>query len=130
MAGVYRPRHPERTVLYRVLFRCFDQFPAEDESRFEPVPAPDEGRGTRGFHGKNLTSVRLARDVLFQIDFNQGFGEVLNRARMRRQGQFSATPKKIKVPPSFAPKRFRRIRSGGPEGLEADREHDQKDDRD
>jgi ribosomal protein S27E len=35
VAGVYRPRHPERTVLYRVLFHYFDQFLAEYESRFE-----------------------------------------------------------------------------------------------
>jgi len=35
MAGVYRPRHPERTALYRVLFHYFDQFLAEYESRFE-----------------------------------------------------------------------------------------------
>jgi len=32
---VYRPRHPERTVLYRVLFHYFDRFLAEYESRFE-----------------------------------------------------------------------------------------------
>jgi ribosomal protein S27E len=35
MAGVYRARHPERTVLYRVLFRHFDRFLAEYEGRFE-----------------------------------------------------------------------------------------------
>ncbi len=35
MAGVYRPRHPERTAFYRVLFHYFDQFLAEYESRFE-----------------------------------------------------------------------------------------------
>ena len=35
MAGVYRPRHPERIVLYRVLFHYFDRFLAEYESRFE-----------------------------------------------------------------------------------------------
>ena len=35
MAGVYRPRHPERTVLYRVLFHYFDRFLAMYESRFE-----------------------------------------------------------------------------------------------
>jgi hypothetical protein len=29
MAGIYRPRHPELTVLYRVLFHYFDQFLAE-----------------------------------------------------------------------------------------------------
>jgi len=29
MAGVYRPRHPERTVLYRVLFYHFDRFLAD-----------------------------------------------------------------------------------------------------
>jgi len=34
MAGEW-PRHPERTVLYRVLFHSFDQFLAEYESRFE-----------------------------------------------------------------------------------------------
>jgi hypothetical protein len=35
MAGVYRPRHPEQTVLYRVLFHYFDRFLAEYENRFE-----------------------------------------------------------------------------------------------
>jgi hypothetical protein len=35
MAGVYRPRHPERTVLYRVLLHYFDKFLADYESRFE-----------------------------------------------------------------------------------------------
>jgi hypothetical protein len=35
MAGVYRPRHPERPVLYRVLFHHFDRFLTEYESRFE-----------------------------------------------------------------------------------------------
>jgi len=35
MAGVYRPRHPERTVLYRVLFHHFERFLAEYEDRFE-----------------------------------------------------------------------------------------------
>jgi ribosomal protein S27E len=35
MAGVYRPRHPERTVLYRVLFHYFDRFLAEYEGQFE-----------------------------------------------------------------------------------------------
>jgi len=34
MAGVYRPRHPERTILYRVLFHHFERFVAEYE-RFE-----------------------------------------------------------------------------------------------
>ena len=33
MAGVYRLRHPERTVLYRVLFHHFDRFLTEYESR-------------------------------------------------------------------------------------------------
>jgi hypothetical protein len=35
MAGFYRPRHPERTVLYRVLFHHFERFVAEYEARFE-----------------------------------------------------------------------------------------------
>jgi hypothetical protein len=35
MAGVYRPRHPERTVLYRVLAHHFDGFLAAYEDRFE-----------------------------------------------------------------------------------------------
>ena len=35
MAGEYRPRHPERTVLYRVMFHHFDRFLAEYEGRFE-----------------------------------------------------------------------------------------------
>jgi ribosomal protein S27E len=33
--GAYRPRHPERTVLYRVLFHYFDRFLTEYESCFE-----------------------------------------------------------------------------------------------
>ena len=35
MPGIYRPRHPERTVLYRVLFHHFDRFLTEYEHRFE-----------------------------------------------------------------------------------------------
>ncbi len=35
MAGVYRPRHPERKVFYGVLFHYFDRFLAEYEGRFE-----------------------------------------------------------------------------------------------
>jgi len=35
VAGVYRLRHPERTVLYRVLFHYFAEFLREYESRFE-----------------------------------------------------------------------------------------------
>ena len=33
MPGIYRPRHPERTVLYRVLFHCCRQY--HREGRFE-----------------------------------------------------------------------------------------------
>jgi len=33
--GIYRPRHPERTALYRVLFHNFDRFLSEYERRFE-----------------------------------------------------------------------------------------------
>jgi hypothetical protein len=35
MPGIYRPRHPERTVLYRVLFHYFDRFLAEYEECFQ-----------------------------------------------------------------------------------------------
>jgi ribosomal protein S27E len=35
--GIYRPRHPERTALYRVLFHNFDRFLSEYEIRFEKV---------------------------------------------------------------------------------------------
>ena len=35
MAGIYRQRHPERTVFYRVLFHYFDECVAEYENRFE-----------------------------------------------------------------------------------------------
>jgi hypothetical protein len=33
--GIYRPRHPQKTVLYRVLFYHFERFVAEYEERFE-----------------------------------------------------------------------------------------------
>ena len=48
MAGVYRPRHPERSVLYRVLFHNFDRFLTGYESRFERerfFPADRQGGG-------------------------------------------------------------------------------------
>jgi hypothetical protein len=35
MPGIYRPRHPERTVLYRLLFHHFERFVAEYQERFE-----------------------------------------------------------------------------------------------
>ena len=35
MPGIYRPRHPERTALYRALFHNFDRFLSEYEIRFE-----------------------------------------------------------------------------------------------
>jgi len=35
VGAVHRPRHPEQTVLYRVLFHHFARFLAEYESRFE-----------------------------------------------------------------------------------------------
>jgi hypothetical protein len=35
VAGIYRKRHPERTVLYRVLFHDFEPFLLEYENRFE-----------------------------------------------------------------------------------------------
>ncbi len=37
MAGIYPPRHPERTVLYRVLFHYFDRFLSEYEDRFHHI---------------------------------------------------------------------------------------------
>ena len=35
MSRVYCPRHPERTVFYRVLFHYFESFLLEYENRFE-----------------------------------------------------------------------------------------------
>jgi hypothetical protein len=35
MARIYRPRHPEQTFLYQVLFHHFERFVAEYEERFE-----------------------------------------------------------------------------------------------
>ena len=35
MAGIYRQRHPERSVFYRVFFHYFDRFLLEYENRFE-----------------------------------------------------------------------------------------------
>ena len=35
MAGIYRQRHPERTIFYRVFFHYFDSFLLEYENRFE-----------------------------------------------------------------------------------------------
>jgi ribosomal protein S27E len=35
MAGIYRQRHPEHTVFYRVFFHYFERFLREYEDRFE-----------------------------------------------------------------------------------------------
>ena len=35
MAGIYRQRHPERTIFYRVMFHYFEEFVSEYENRFE-----------------------------------------------------------------------------------------------
>jgi hypothetical protein len=35
VSGIYHPRHPERTILYRVLLHHFERFLAEYEGRFE-----------------------------------------------------------------------------------------------
>jgi hypothetical protein len=35
MAGIYRQRHPEHTVFYRVFFFYFERFLREYEDRFE-----------------------------------------------------------------------------------------------
>ena len=37
MAGIYRQRHPERIVLYRVLFHYFEDFLRKYEASFERV---------------------------------------------------------------------------------------------
>ena len=35
MSRIYRPRHPEHTAFYRVLFHYFESFLLEYENRFE-----------------------------------------------------------------------------------------------
>jgi hypothetical protein len=35
MAGIYRQRHPERTVFYPVIFHYFEEFVSEYENHFE-----------------------------------------------------------------------------------------------
>ena len=37
---VYRPRHPERTALYRIFESHFDEYVAAYEDRFEPQDGP------------------------------------------------------------------------------------------
>jgi hypothetical protein len=39
-AGVYRPRHPERTVLYRVVAQHFEPFVQVYDERFAPNRGP------------------------------------------------------------------------------------------
>jgi hypothetical protein len=39
-AGLYRPRHPERTVLYRVLAQHFERFAQVYDERFAPTHGP------------------------------------------------------------------------------------------
>jgi hypothetical protein len=44
------------------------------------------------FLEKSLSPLQQARYVIFQIEFNQGLGEALNRARLGRQGQGMLKP--------------------------------------
>ncbi len=39
-AGVYRPRHPERTPLYRVIEARFEEYRRVYADRFEPEAGP------------------------------------------------------------------------------------------
>jgi hypothetical protein len=39
-AGIYRPRHPERTVLYRVFAQHFERFVQVYDERFAPSRGP------------------------------------------------------------------------------------------
>ena len=39
-AGLYRPRHTERTVLYRVLAQHFERFVQVYDERFAPTRGP------------------------------------------------------------------------------------------
>jgi hypothetical protein len=65
--GIYRPRHPKRTVLYRVLFDNFDRFLTAYESRFEK-----EYGHTRAMSSKQSTrstqlpdiDIRAGRNIL------------------------------------------------------------------
>ncbi|MBM3297005.1 MAG: hypothetical protein FJY83_05325 [Candidatus Aminicenantes bacterium] len=73
MAGVYRPRHPERTVLYRVMFHDFEReygyfrpvvfhkIPRIDDSRLEEILAREV---LAGFVRKELLSPEWAERIL------------------------------------------------------------------
>jgi len=39
-AGIYRQRHPERTVLYRVFAQHFERFVQVYDERFAPIRGP------------------------------------------------------------------------------------------
>ena len=59
---VYRPRHPERTVFYKVLEQHFDRYVYAYEERFEPRSGPLRPR--RLPHGGGLPRVCPARGRL------------------------------------------------------------------
>jgi len=60
MAGVYRPRHPERTVLYRVLFHHFERFLAEYECRFEGSTASSVRSSRKSWSAIWTVAIRVA----------------------------------------------------------------------
>ena len=62
MSRVYYQRHPERTVLYRVLFHYFELFLLEYENRFEK-------------HFKETTRKELTPGIIAVI---QSFGKKIN----------------------------------------------------
>ena len=62
MPEVYRPRHPERTELYRLFERDFDRFTSAYEERFEPRHGPL--RACRAARRARVPRVRPSRGRL------------------------------------------------------------------
>jgi ribosomal protein S27E len=110
MAGVYRPRHPERTVLYRVLFHYFDRFLAEDEGRFEkeygffrPIVKEvvekylDCGNPRSGFARLQCPRCREERLVMFSCQ-TRAFCPSCHAKRIEEWGEWLRTTLLLEVP--------------------------------
>ena len=110
MAGVYRPRHPERTVLYRVLFHHFGRFLTEYEGRFEkecgflrPVVKDvverylDCGNPRCGFARIRCPSCREERLVMFSCR-TRGFCPSCHAKQLEEWGEWMRETLLLDVP--------------------------------
>jgi hypothetical protein len=109
MAGVYRPRRPERTALYRVLFHHFERFVAEYErfekacGHFRPIIEDvvekdlDCGKPRSGFARIHCPRCRMEHLLMFSCK-TRGFCPSCHAKRLGEWGEWMRETLLMDVP--------------------------------